>query len=399
MLHQTVFEELLNTCVSDARIGIAINGETRGFGQRNHRPESGKEYDVIVRVHDPRFFTRVLALRNLGMGEAYMDGDFDMAQGSLEDFLSILMRSRIAEKVKSNLSLGLQVAWIEWTNAFRAKHQNVQRHYDIGDDLFEAMLDESMAYSCGYKRTPHDSLADLQRNKFDRICRKLKLTPGDRLLDIGCGFGGLLIHAATHYGASGLGVSNSQRHAIRAGDRVKQAGLDGRVEIYYQDFHRVRGTFTKVVSVGMMEHVPRREYRSYVGTIEEVLADGGMGLIHTIGCNRPKNDHDPFIQKYIFPGSGQPKLSEMAHQLEQHRLPILDVENIGRHYEPTLRGWVKRFRHARPRLQDAGYDERFLRMWEYYLAGCIAAAGSSNTSAVYHVLFTKGQSSLPFERV
>ncbi|HLW66593.1 MAG TPA: class I SAM-dependent methyltransferase [Gemmataceae bacterium] len=396
MSHQHVFEQLLEECVADARIALNFQGKIRSFGAKGIPAD---KYDVVVHVRDPRFFTRVLALRNLGLGEAYIDGDFEIEQGTLEDLLCILIRSQMADKARKNLRLGLKVAWIEWSNKLRAKHQNVQRHYDVGDDLFEAMLDPSMAYSCGYKLSPNDTLPDLQRNKFDRICQKLKLQKGDQLLDIGCGFGGLLIHAATKYGVSGLGITNSQAHAAKANRRVDQAGLSGRLRIEYGDYHKVKGEFTKVVSVGMMEHVPRSEYGRYVGTINNVMHKGGLGLIHCIGCNNVRNYHDPFIQKYIFPGSGQPKLSEMARQLEQHRLPILDAENIGRHYEPTVRAWLHNFRAAENKLCNNGYDNRFLRAFEYYLCSGVAQAGHSNTAALYHVLFTKGLSSLPWYRV
>jgi cyclopropane-fatty-acyl-phospholipid synthase len=395
MSHQALFLKLLDCCVSDARIRFNVNGSSRVIGGVGPASE---ECDVAVRVHDPRFFSRVLAYRNLGMGEAYMDGDFDLEAGTLEGFLTTLLRNRIDEKVRQNTSLALKVGWIQLLNGLRAKHQNVQRHYDVGDDLFEAMLDSSMAYSCGYSKTPGDDLAQLQRNKFDRICSKLKIKPGDRLLDIGCGFGGLLIHAAKYYGATGLGVTNSRRHCERGNENIARAGLAPGLRIEFADFGKIRGRFDKVVSVGMMEHVPRREYATYFRRIVEVLETGGLGLVHTLGCNTYKNIHDPFIQKYIFPGSGQPKLSEIAHQLEQNRMPILDVENIARHYEPTLRGWLKNFRGARPYLAER-YPERFLRMWEYYLCCCIAAAAVTNENAVYHVLFTKGNGPLPFYRV
>jgi cyclopropane-fatty-acyl-phospholipid synthase len=396
MSHQHTFEQLLDTCVADARIGLNFEGKTRGFGRKDVPAD---KFDVVLRVQQPRFFTRVLALRNLGLGEAYMEGDFEMEHGTLEDLLCILIRSQMADKIRKNLRLGLKVAWIEWSNKLRAKHRNVQRHYDVGDDLFEAMLDPSMAYSCGYKLAPNDTLADLQRNKFDRICRKLNLQKGDHLLDIGCGFGGLLIHAATKYGVTGVGITNSEAHCAKANRRVTQAGFEGRVQIQYGDYGKVKGEFTKVVSVGMMEHVPRSEYGRYVAAINNVLRKGGLGLIHCIGCNNVRNFHDPFIQKYIFPGSGQPKLSEMANQLEQHRLPILDAENLGRHYEPTVRAWLYNFRAAENTLRSNGYDPQFLRMFEYYLCSGAAQAGFSNTAALYHVLFTKGVSSLPWYRV
>jgi cyclopropane-fatty-acyl-phospholipid synthase len=397
MAHRELFLDLLHRCVTDARISFVTDDVIRTVGTRPGAADG--QADVSVRVHNPRLYSRVLAYRNLGLGEAYMDRDFDMEDGNLEDFVSILLRNRINEKVRQHPGLAVRLGWIQATNWLRAKHQNVQRHYDVGDDLFETMLDSSLAYSCGYKRSEHDTLADLQRNKFDRICQKLKVRPGDRLLDIGCGFGGLLMHAAKTYGATGVGVTNSRRHCERGNAQIAATGLAHQVQIEYRDFRKVTGEFDKVVSVGMMEHVPRREYRAYFDVIKSVLVPGGMGLVHAIGCNGPRNHHDPFIQKYVFPGSGQPKLSEMADELEQHRLAILDVENIGRHYEPTLRGWLKNFRVGTPKLAAAGYDATFLRMWEYYLACSIALAAVSNTSAVYHVLFTNGVAPLPLYRV
>ena len=268
----------------------------------------------------------------------------------------------------------------------RSKADNVQRHYDAGDELFAAFLDPTMTYSCGYMASPDDSLEKMQRNKFERICRKLELRPGDRLLDIGCGFGGLLIHAATHHCAHGVGVTNSRRHCARGQENVARAGLADRIEIRSDDFTRVTERFDRVVSVGMMEHVPRREYAAYFAAIARVLAPDERGLVHTIGCAGSTNDHDPFIQKYIFPGSGQPRLSEIAGGLERERLAILDVENIVRHHGHTILRWLANFRRNRGSLDPARHDDRLCRMFEYYFHCGIAAAFAAE-SAVFQVLF------------
>ncbi len=388
-----LFFQLLNSCVTDARILFRVGGADLFAGS------SGRECEIAVKVNRERFFSRVLCYGNLGMGESFMDEDFEIEQGTLHDLLHILLRNRLDQKVKSDPRLALRILGTRLVNAFRGKEKNVQSHYDIGDDLFETFLDSSLTYSCGYAATADDGLERLQLNKLDRICRKLELKPGDRLLDIGCGFGGLLIYAAKNFGVTGVGITISRRHAERAAGRIAKEGLAGRVRVEFQDFVSLRGEFDKVVSVGMMEHVPRSQYKDYFRSIARSLAPRGKGLVHTIGCNTFKNEHDPFIQKYIFPASNQPRLSEISTHLERNRLGILDVENIVRHYGYTVSCWLERFRRNRHRLDRDRYDERFNRMWEYYFACGIAAARASD-SAVYQVLFTKDCAApLPLHRV
>lgn len=378
---QALLLDLLDRSVRDVKLGIQVGGRSFTVGQGTGEPLA------TVRLRDASVFTRILAAGNLGLGEAYMDGAVECVHGELHEFLTALLRNRVDAALQQDPRLLARFAWVRLQTLARSKAENVQRHYDAGDDLFAAFLDPAMTYSCGYMRSPDETLEQLQRNKFDRICQKLELRPGDRLLDIGCGFGGLLIHAATHYGAVGVGVTNSRRHAARGGENVVQAGLEGRVEIRYDDFTRLRDRFDRVVSVGMMEHVPRREFRRYFAAIARVLAPDGRGLVHTIGCAGPKNHHDPFIQKYIFPGSNQPRLSEISVGLERERLAILDVENIVRHYGHTILRWLANFRANRSTLDPARYDDRFCRMFEYYFHCGIAAAFAAE-SAVFQVLFT-----------
>jgi cyclopropane-fatty-acyl-phospholipid synthase len=385
-MHRELFLTLLDKHVADTRIQFNVDGKSFFVGAQ---PEGRQQSipRVVIRVRHERFFARVLSYGNLGLGEAYIDQDFEVEQGSLQDFLTILLRNRLNQKLKTDRRLMMKIAAIRLTNALRGKPGNVQRHYDQGDDLFETFLDSTLTYSCGYAKTPEDDLEQLQINKLDRICKKLDLRPGERLLDIGCGYGGLLIYAARNYGIVGIGVTLSQRHGERGNKIIARERLAERVHIDIKDYRFVQGSFDKVVSVGMMEHVPRREYRRYIKTIARVLTTQGKGLIHTIGCNGPKNEHDPFIQKYIFPGSAQPKLSEIAAQLERNRLLILDVENIVRHYALTVERWLQRFRRGQTKLDSTKYDAGFRRMWEYYL--CCGIAASVSDSAVYQVLFTK----------
>lgn len=393
-LAQDTFIQILNRHVSDGSLRLVMEGKALTAGAKESSPA------VTLRIHDDRFFSRVLSQGNLGMGEAYVDGDFTVEDGELHEFLTLLLRNRIDRKVRGDPRTALKVLRVQLGNKLSgAQWRYVQRHYDLGDELFESFLDETMTYSCGYALTPEDSLEELQRNKLDRICRKLELKPGEQLLDIGCGFGGLLIHAAKHYGVTGVGITNSERHAERGNENIARAGLAGRIRVELRDHSTIDGRFDKIVSVGMLEHLPRKEYRRYFSLISRALAPRGLGLVHAIGTSAPVNTHDPFIQKYIFPGSGQVKLSEVATHLERRGLAIRDVENIVRHYHYTAKHWLMRFQQNQHRLDPRRYDAAFRRLWEYYLHCCVAAPLASD-GTVYQVLFTKDYAApMPLHRV
>ncbi len=377
---QALLIELLDRCLRGVRIGVEIGDRSFMVG-----PADGELLGVL-RLRDAEVCSQVLATGNLGLGEAYMDGAVTVERGELHELLTAMLRCRVDQALAGDPRLLARLAWVRLQTLTRSKAENVQRHYDAGDDLFAAFLDPALTYSCGYMREPDDSLEQMQHNKFERICAKLELRPGQRLLDIGCGFGGLLIHAAKHHGVHGVGITNSRRHAARGQARVAEAGLAGTLQIRFDDYTRLDERFDRVVSVGMMEHVPRREFGRYFAAIARVLAPEGRGLVHTIGAAGPRNVHDPFIQKYIFPGSGQPRLSEISRGLERERLAILDVENIVRHYGHTILRWLANFRSNREALAGR-YEERFLRMFEYYFHCGIAAAFAAE-SAVFQVLFT-----------
>jgi cyclopropane-fatty-acyl-phospholipid synthase len=393
-LARDTFIQILNRHLSDAAVQLVVKDQPLTAGVPEAAPA------VTLRIHDDRFFTRVLSQGNLGLGEAYIDGDFTVEEGELHEFLTLLLRSRIDQKVRGDPRTALKVLRVQLGNKLSGgQWRYVQRHYDLGDELFESFLDETMTYSCGYALTPEDSLEELQRNKLDRICRKLELKPGEHLLDIGCGFGGLLIHAALNYGVTGVGITNSQRHAERGNENVARAGLSDRIRIEFRDHASIHGRFDKIVSVGMLEHLPRKEYRRYFSRIAESLTPQGLGLVHAIGTSAPVNAHDPFIQRYIFPGSGQVKLSEVASNLERQGLAIRDVENIVRHYHYTAKHWLRRFQQNQHQLDPKRYDPAFRRLWEYYLHCCVAAPLASD-GTVYQVLFTRDYTApMPLHRV
>ena len=381
-----VFLTLLDTSLTDGTVRFQCNGESRLVGRCTAPPERCGD-NLAVRVQNDRVFSRTLSYGNLGFAESYMDGDFEVEGGKVAELLTLLLRNGIDRKMRRHPMLVLRAFLIQAFNRLRGNRRNVQYHYDVGADLFQTFLDRTLTYSCGYAEAPGDDLEQLQLNKLERICHKLELTPGDRLLDIGCGFGGLLIHAAKKYGTTGTGITISRVHCNGARAAVQAAGLSHRITIALNDHRQVTGEFDRVVSVGMMEHLPRSEYGAYFTNIGRVMTSKGRGLVHTIASNF-RNDHDPFIQKYIFPGSAQPSLAEIAGHLEQHHLAILDVENIVRHYAHTARAWLTRFRANAHLLDQQKYNERFQRMWEYYLCCAIAGAEVSD-SAVYQVLFAK----------
>lgn len=394
-----VFFRLLNEHLRDTRVRVITGGEATIVGGADVADQAGSPV-VTLRVHDERFYARILSEGNLGLGESFMDGDVEVVEGEMHDLLAAFLRNRIDARLRGDVRTLFGVARVQAANILRRwQWRHVQRHYDLGDDLFEAFLDDTMMYSCGYAEHPEDPLEKLQENKLNRICRKLEIRPGDRLLDIGCGFGGLLIHAAGRFGAQGVGITTSERHCARGNANIAARGLAGQIRIELRDHRTVSGQFDKVVSVGMMEHLPRREYGRYVERIANVLAPDGVGLVHAIGVSGKTNVHDPFIQKYIFPGSGQIRLSEFSGQLERRALYIRDVENIARHYALTAKEWLRRFRASAGRLDPGRYGGAFARMWEYYLHCAIACATGSD-STVYQVLFMKDYAApMPLRRV
>lgn len=317
-----------------------------------------------LQVHDPRLYGRILAHGSLGLGEAYMDGWWDV--DALDVFLFKLIDARLDERVG-----GIEDAWL----FLKSKLLNLQhgrrafavgeRHYDLGNDLFHAMLGSRLVYSCGYWKDAAD-LDSAQEAKLDLVFRKLGLRPGMRILDIGCGWGEALKWAAERYGASGVGVTVSQEQAAFARDLC--AGLP--VEIRVQDYREVAERFDRVFSIGMFEHVGVKNYRTYFELARRVTSDDGLFLLHSIGSNVSSNHTDPWIAKYIFPNSMIPSAEQIANAAEG-LFVIEDWHNFGADYDRTLMAWRANFDAAWPRLQ-AAYSERFRRMWRFYLSASAA---------------------------
>jgi cyclopropane-fatty-acyl-phospholipid synthase len=389
-MEERTFFEILDRFVGDGSLEFVQGDRRVRVGRKEAQPEA------VVRVHNPRFFKRVLASGNLGLGEAFMDGDFEIEQGSVTSFLTVLVRNRLDKRLAEEMTLPMaaRLLWVRLLNRVRGRQTAISAHYDYEDDsLFENFLDDRMIYSCGYVTDPNGGIDEFQRHKLQRICEKLQLQPGERLIDIGCGYGGLLIYAAQHFGITGKGCTLGLRHFERARANVAAAGLSDRITIERAPYERVTGTFDKYVTLEMMEHLHPREYGRFVDSAARLLTPKGMGLMQYIGCTERRNTHDPFIQKYILPDSTQPRLSEIVSELEEHDMAVLDVENMVSHYAHTLRVWNERFLSNRSKLGN-GYDDRFKRMWQYYLE-CAAAAAHASAGALYQVLFARNYPSMP----
>jgi cyclopropane-fatty-acyl-phospholipid synthase len=318
-----------------------------------------------IQVHDANLYSRVLLEGTLGFGESYMAGEWECH--AMDELFDRLLSARIEEQLGGWARLRLLGEVLRqrlFNRQSEARAFQVgERHYDIGNDIFEAMLGPTMCYSCAYWADA-GGLEEAQLNKLDLICRKLELQPGERLLEIGCGWGGLARYAAEHYGVKVTGVTVSKEQQRLARERCR--GLPIRVEL--MDYRRLDGRFDKVVSVGMFEHVGLKNYPIYFDTVQRLMEDNGLFLLHTIGSYKTWPMTDPWIERYIFPNGKLPSAEELAIALND-RFLIEDCHNFGQDYDRTLMAWWERFDAAWPRL-SAGYSRTFYRMWRYYLMSC-----------------------------
>lgn len=334
-----------------------------------------------IRVHDDRFYHRVLAGGSLGLGESYMDGWWDAQD--LEKFFYHIHTARLAEKVRPGVTLAKNILIAKMLNnqSITRSYRHIGRHYDIGHDLYEAMLDSRLTYSCGYWQNAKN-LDQAQEAKLDLICRKIGLKKGMTVLDIGCGWGSFIKYAAQKYGAKTTGITLSQDQY----DFVKKdtAGLP--VKVYKKDYREFKAKkFDRVVSVGMFEHVGPKNYQAFMKKAHELLKPDGLFLLHTIGGNRSVTGNDPWINKYIFPGAVMPSAAQVARAAE-NIFTIEDLHNFGPDYAKTLRAWWRNFNKDYPKLKH-NYDERFYRMWKFYLLGC-AAIFEARQLQLWQVVFS-----------
>ena len=334
-----------------------------------------------ITIHDQRFYKRVLAKSSLGLGESYMDGWWDCP--ALDQFFTNILLSELNKKVRGDwkiLLAGTRAKLFNLQTTSRA-FQVGERHYDAGNDLFKGMLDRRMIYSCGYWKNA-TSLDTAQQNKLELICQKLELKPGMKLLDIGCGWGGLVQYAAEKYGVECEGVTVSREQAKLAKDRMKNLP----VKIIVQDYRAIREKYDRVVSVGMFEHVGHKNYRHFMKVVDNCLDPEGLFLLHSIGGNTTSTSMEPWLDKYIFPNGVLPSISQVG-QASEGLFVMEDWQNFGPDYDKTLMAWTDNFKKSWPEIKD-NYDERFYRMWTYYLLSCAAGFRARNTQ-LWQIVFSK----------
>jgi cyclopropane-fatty-acyl-phospholipid synthase len=328
---------------------------------------------ATVRLHDPALHWKLLLKPRRFVPEAYMDGKLTIEEGTLYDFIDLLVLNDNATMsntlpMRLGNAAGRLVRRVHQYNPVPRARRNVAHHYDLSDQLYELFLDRDRQYSCAYFRSPLDDLDTAQDNKKRHIAAKLLLRPGLKVLDIGSGWGGLALHLAAESGCDVTGLTLSEEQLKVATRRAAAAGLADRVRFYLRDYREETGHYDRIVSVGMFEHVGVNQYPAFFRKLGEQLAPDGVALLHSIGRMDGPGATNPWLRKYIFPGGYSPALSEVVPEVERARLWITDVEILRLHYAETLRAWRRRFEQNRDRIR-ALYDERFCRMWEMYLIG------------------------------
>lgn len=366
-----------------------VDGATRSYG-------SGAPA-VVWELESPRVLRRILADPAFMLGQTYLDGQWRVRGGSLIELLQLLMRNFPETNGAGRIwrCAALLLRPLHQWNRRAASRRNVSHHYDLDESLFRGFLDPDMHYSCAYFEHAEQSLEQAQQAKCGHIRRKLLLAPGHRVLDIGCGWGGLAMHLAEH-GADVVGVTLSQEQYHVARERVRARGLQRKVDIRLCDYRDVSESFDRVVSVGMFEHVGVPQYGVYFGAVRERLHEDGVALIHTIGRSGPPTVTNPWIRRYIFPGGYIPALSEATAAIERAGVVCADVEVLREHYGHTLLAWLERFDAIRAQVA-AVRGERFCRLWEYYLAAC-AACFFWRDLVVFQLQLARRPGSVPLTR-
>lgn len=371
------------------------DGRTHTYGDG-----TGKHVHFAIRTHAA---ARAIALDPmLALPEAFMDGEFELIEGELIDFLQIAftnMGHKMAgASLPAKLLEGTRYAFrrLQQFNTAGRARQNVHRHYDLSGEMYRLFLDTDMQYSCAYFERPDMTLEEAQEAKKRHIAAKLRLGRGQSVLDIGSGWGGLGLHIAQQFDADVLGVTlSTEQHAVST-QRAQEAGLENHVHFELRDYRKLSERFDRIVSVGMFEHVGVNHYRTFFDKCATLLKPDGVMLLHSIGRSEPPSATNAFIRKYIFPGGYIPALSEVLPAIEKSGLVVTDVEILRLHYAETLKHWRQRFMANRQRAVEI-YDERFARMWEFYLTGSEAAFRWQDLM-VFQIQITKKNDTLPITR-
>jgi cyclopropane-fatty-acyl-phospholipid synthase len=382
---------------SVGRLSVELpDGSSREFGARDAHPHAR------IRVKSPAAFRRLATSGDLGFGESYMDGEWEA--DDLAAFLKLAIRNEghlsLASPLSRLLGLGNDLRHLRNRNTRRGSRRNIERHYDLSNELFRLFLDEeTMTYSSALFEWSGQPLAEAQRHKYRTLARKAQLRPGDHVLEIGCGWGGFALLAAREYGCRVTGITLSRRQLQLARERVAEAGLRDRIEIRLQDYRDLAGRFDKVVSIEMFEALGREHWPAFFAKLDEVLAPGGLVALQTISIPDHRFEryarHCDWIQKHVFPGG---LLASVHHvtgaMIRTSRFHLHHLEDIGVHYALTLARWRASFTARRDAVRALGFSERFVRTWEYYLAVCEALFETRRLGDLQLVLTRQGNHAL-----
>mgnify|MGYP001433448845 CR=1 FL=1 len=359
-----------------------------------------KENPIILKILDKKLHYKLLLYPDLYFGEAYSEGSVKIENGSLTEFLEIAFMNigrdeinvfgKILKKIRGSYR------YLTNFNFANKSKLNVAHHYDISDDLYDLFLDPKRQYSCAYFKNEDDSLETAQNSKIDHIIKKLNLKPNQKVIDIGSGWGSLAIEIAKRSKCSVTGITLSENQYNYSVDKVKEFNLENQVQFKLADYRDINEKFDRVVSVGMFEHVGRKFYKTFFRQVNKLLNEDGLALIHTIGSINQPRDPQPWISKYIFPGGYTPSLSEISNPIEESKLILSDLEVLRTHYAHTLRHWKERFLNNKSKVLNM-FDEKFLRMWEFYLASC-EMAFKWGDQVVFQIQLTKKLKSAPVIR-
>ncbi len=357
-------------------------------------PPEGRQSIGRVRFSSPRTLLEVALRPDPAMGEAYVDGRIEV-EGDLQMLVDAAFGSGTATPNRLRAWLNPLTALLRASSRTRAK-DDIHRHYDLGNDFYRLWLDERMQYTCAFFPTPDASLERAQFAKLERVCRKLALRPGERVIEAGCGWGGLSLHMAERHGVRVRAFNISEEQVAWAREQAERRGLSKQVEFVLDDYRAASGTCDAFVSVGMLEHVGRRNFATLSRLIDRVLVRNGRGLVHSIGRARPQH-MNVWLERYIFPGAYIPSLREMMAVFEPARFAVLDVENLRRHYAKTLEHWLARFERAVPEI-EARYGAEFVRMWRLYLVSSCAAFRTGSCQLFQVVFSRQGNDAIPWSR-
>ncbi|MDB3886106.1 cyclopropane-fatty-acyl-phospholipid synthase family protein [Candidatus Pelagibacter sp.] len=385
---------LNNTFKNDGFILIDANSKKYIIGSPKKSPP------ITVKILNKKLHYKLLFRPDLYFGEAYSDGDIIIENGTLTDFLDLALMNigrgelNIFSRFINKLSGSYR--YLTNFNFIKKSKMNVAHHYDLSNELYNLFLDPKKQYSCGYFKNENDTLETAQNNKIQHIIKKLNIKSNQKVLDIGCGWGSLAIDIAKSTNCEVTGITLSENQLDYCLKKVKELNLENQVTFKLMDYRELDEKFDRIISVGMFEHVGRKFYKKFFKQIEKLLTDRGVSLIHTIGSVNPPRDPHPWVTKYIFPGGYTPSLSEVTTPIEKAGLVVSDIEVLKLHYSHTLRHWKENCIKNKEQIIKM-FDERFFRMWEFYLAGC-EIAFKWGDQVVYQFQLTKSYTSTPITR-